>query len=39
VSYATHDDRAAEIDNMVCDYLLMQKDDNGTPLLYRGCLR
>lgn len=29
----------ADIDNMIADYLLMEKDDNGTPLLYRGCLR
>ena len=29
----------ADIDNMIADYLLMEKDDNGTPLLYRGCSR
>ena len=29
----------ADIDNMIADYLMMETDDNGTPLLYRGCLR
>ncbi|MBR5823646.1 MAG: hypothetical protein IKY67_05855 [Paludibacteraceae bacterium] len=29
----------ADIDNMIVDYLLMETDDNGTPLLYRGCSR
>ena len=27
----------ADIDNMIADYLLAETDDNGTPLLYRGC--
>jgi hypothetical protein len=40
-SYVTKTDveLQAEIDNMIADYLLMEKDDNGTPLLYRGCSR
>ena len=29
----------ADIDNMIADYLMAETDDNGTPLLYRGCLR
>ena len=29
----------ADIDNMITDYLLAETDDNGTPLLYRGCSR
>jgi hypothetical protein len=33
------EERAGEIDDMVKDYLLNEVDDNGTPLLYRGCLR
>jgi hypothetical protein len=33
------EERAGEIDDMVKDYLLNEIDDNGTPLLYRGCLR
>jgi hypothetical protein len=32
------EERAGEIDDMVKDYLLNEVDDNGTPLLYRGCL-
>ena len=28
-----------EIDNIVFDYLASEKDDCGTPLLYRGCAR
>ena len=31
------EERAGEIDDMVKDYLLNEVDDNGTPLLYRGC--
>ena len=31
------EERAGEIDDMVKDYLLSEVDDNGTPLLYRGC--
>ena len=27
------------IQNMIYDYLLNVTDDNGTPLLYRGCSR
>lgn len=27
----------ADIDTMLCDHLLYVRDDNGTPLLYRGC--
>lgn len=40
-SYLTKTDTElqVDIDNMVADYLLMEKDDNGTPLLYRGCSR
>ena len=33
------EERAGEIDDMVKDYLLNEVDDNGTPLLYRGCIR
>ena len=33
------EERAGEIDDMVKDYLLFVTDDNGTPLLYRGCSR
>lgn len=29
----------ADIDNMIADYLMAETDDNGTPLLYRGCSR
>ena len=41
VSYASHtsEQRAAEVDDMICDYLLNVTDKNGTPLLYRGCSR
>lgn len=40
-SYATKtaDDIYGDIQNMVYDYLGNETDDNGTPLLYRGCLR
>ena len=40
-SYATKtvDDVYGDIQNMVYDYLLNVTDDNGTPLLYRGCRR
>lgn len=31
------EEQAQDIDNMICDYLLSVTDDNGTPLLYRGC--
>jgi hypothetical protein len=33
----TKEETAAEINNMVFDYLGMVTDDNGTPVLYRGC--
>lgn len=33
------EERAGEINDMVKDYLLNEVDDNGTPLLYRGCSR
>lgn len=38
-SYAikTKEQQEQDIDNLVVDYLLSVKDDNGTPLLYRGC--
>ena len=40
-SYATKtaDDVYGDIQNMIYDYLLNATDDNGTPLLYRGCSR
>ena len=40
-SYAnkTADDVYGDIQNMIYDYLLNVTDDNGTPLLYRGCSR
>ena len=40
-SYATKtaDDMYGDIQNMIYDYLLNITDDNGTPLLYRGCSR
>ena len=40
-SYATKTDveLQADIDNMIADYLMAETDDNGTPLLYRGCTR
>lgn len=40
-SYATKtaDDVYGDIQNIIYDYLLNVTDDNGTPLLYRGCLR
>ena len=38
-SYATKtaDDVYSDIQNMIYDYLMAETDDNGTPLLYRGC--
>lgn len=38
-SYAvkSNEQQMSDIDEMICDYLLSVKDDNGTPLLYRGC--
>ena len=40
-SYVTKTDveLQADIDNMIADYLMSETDDNGTPLLYRGCMR
>lgn len=35
----TLEDADSVIDKMICDYLLSITDDNGTPLLYRGCIR
>ena len=35
----TADDMNGDIQNMIYDYLLNITDDNGTPLLYRGCSR
>lgn len=31
------EEQLQDIDDMICDYLLSVNDDNGTPLLYRGC--
>ena len=33
----TKEEQAQDIDDMICDYLMSVEDDNGTPLLYRGC--
>lgn len=40
-SYVTKTDveLQTDIDNMIADYLMAETDDNGTPLLYRGCSR
>lgn len=40
-SYVTKTDMElqADINNMIADYLMAETDDNGTPLLYRGCSR
>ena len=40
-SYATKtaDDMDAEMLNIVYDYLATEKDDCGTPLMYRGAMR
>lgn len=40
-SYATKtiDDINGEMLNIVCDYLATEKDDCGTPLMYRGAMR
>ena len=35
----TADDAYGDIQNMIYDYLMAESDDNGTPLLYRGCSR
>ena len=31
------EEQAQEIDNLIVDYLLSVEDDEGIPLLYRGC--
>ena len=33
----TAENHEQEINDLIYDYLAMIKDDNGTPLLYRGC--
>lgn len=33
----TSADIESDIDGMISDYLMNVRDDNGTPLLYRGC--
>lgn len=33
------DETRAEMLNIVYDYLIMETDKNGTPLMYRGCWR
>ena len=40
-SYATKtdDEINSEMLNIVYDYLATEKDDNGTPLMYRGAMR
>ena len=40
-SYATKtiEETNAEMLNIVYDYLASEKDDFGTPLMYRGCIR
>lgn len=40
-SYATKtdDETNAEMLNIICDYLATEKDDCGTPLMYRGAMR
>lgn len=35
----TEENISAEIENLFREYLLSITDDNGTPLLYRGCLK
>ena len=35
----SREEMQADIDNIIADYLMAETDDNGTPLLYRGCLR
>ena len=39
-SYATKtaDDVYGDIQNILYDYLASERDENGTPLLYRGCM-
>lgn len=31
------EEQAQAVENMILDHLMAAKDDNGTPLLYRGC--
>jgi hypothetical protein len=38
-STKTTDDINDEMFNIVCDYLATEKDDCGTPLMYRGAMR
>ena len=40
-SYVTKskEDLQADVDEIIFNYLANEIDDNGTPLLYRGCLR
>ena len=35
----SREEMQADIDNIIADYLTAETDDNGTPLLYRGCIR
>lgn len=35
----SREEMQADIDNIIADYLTAETDDNGTPLLYRGCVR
>lgn len=35
----SREEMQADIDNIIVDYLAAETDDNGTPLLYRGCIR
>ena len=39
VSYVakSNDEMQTDIQNLIYDYLLGETDNNGTPLLYRGC--
>ena len=37
-SYASFQEQSAKIQSLVSDYLANEKDDNGTPLLYSGCI-
>lgn len=34
----TQETQSAEMHGIICDYLMSVNDDNGTPLLYRGCM-
>lgn len=34
----TADDVYGDIQNILYDYLVSETDENGTPLLYRGCM-